>query len=135
MLGRKAENAARLSDEYQERVIQLIGDNSDEPITQLEMNEKASQAFNRSDQRLSDLICELEHYLDPDRKIALQIAQDAWYKFRTKHAEFCADQYRGGSIFPLIYASAADDVTITRIMEIDSQLREMKRLQQGQELL
>jgi uncharacterized protein YecT (DUF1311 family) len=129
MLGRKAESASRLSDEYQQRVIQLMVENSHESMTQGEMNEQAFQAFNRANRRLSSLISEFEQYLDSSRKIELQAVQNAWDSFRTKHAEFCADQYRGGSIAPLIYASAAEDVTITRIMEIDSQLREMKRLQ------
>lgn len=101
MLGRKAENAARLSDEYQKRTLQVIEDGSSGFMTQSEMNEQAFQAFNRADQRLSNLISELEQYLDSDRKIELQDVQNAWDSFRTKHATFCSDQYLGGSIAPL----------------------------------
>jgi hypothetical protein len=52
----------------------------------------------------------------------------AWRDYQLKYAEFVASQYKGGSIHPLIYASALESLTIARIVELETELKRSKDL-------
>ena len=45
-------------------------------------------------------------------------AQAAWLRFRATECQLEASTYKGGSIYPLIYANCEVQVTLTRINEL-----------------
>lgn len=62
--------------------------------------------------------------LDEDEKAQLKEAQTAWLKYRDASCEFVADQYKGGSIRPLIEATCLGDMTKRRTTELKTQIKE-----------
>ena len=96
--------------------------------TQAEMNEYAINSFKRVEEKLDFIIKKLKQYLDKERILLLEEAQEVWLKFREKHADFVASQYKGGSIQPLIYYSELERLTIERIASLQSELEELENL-------
>jgi uncharacterized protein YecT (DUF1311 family) len=127
LLGR-AEVAAKVALEYEHRAVEEIESGADHGLTQTELNIRANEAAQRADVKLKMLISELESFMRPEELAALHEAQAAWENYRQKHVEFCGEQYRGGSIRPMIHGIAFESVTINRIVELDSELQERKRL-------
>lgn len=82
--------------------------------TQLEMNEESYKAFRKADVALNVAYKRLLGELDAEGKKNLQEAQRAWIKFRDAECESAADDYRGGSIRPLIYNTCAEALTVER---------------------
>lgn len=62
--------------------------------------------------------------LDEEEKAQLKEAQTAWLKYRDKNCEFVGDQYKGGSIRPLIQASRLADMTKKRTTELKTQIKD-----------
>ena len=129
LLGR-AEGAAKVALEYEHRAIEEIELGADHGLTQTEMNIRANEAARRADEKLKRLIGELESFMGQEEVAALREAQSAWDNYRQKHVEFCGEQYRGGSIRPMIHGIAFESVTINRTIELDSELQELKRLRE-----
>lgn len=127
LLGR-AEEAAKVAIEYEHRAVEAIELGADRGLTQTEMNIRAGEAAHRADDRLKRIVAELEELLGREEVAALREAQMAWERYREKHVAFCGEQYRGGSSRPMIHGIAFESVTISRIVEIDSELQELKRL-------
>jgi uncharacterized protein YecT (DUF1311 family) len=55
-------------------------------------------------------------------------AQRAWREYQTENALFFASRYKGGSIQPLIHASALEGAAISRIVELEAELTDLKNL-------
>ncbi len=127
LLGR-AEGAAKVALEYEHRAVEEIELGADHGLTQTDMNIRANEAAHRADEKLKRLIAELETFMGPEEIAALREAQSAWENYRQKHVEFSGEQYRGGSIRPMIHGISYESVTINRIVELDSELQELKRL-------
>lgn len=127
LLGR-AEGAAKVALEYEHRAVQEIELVTNHGQTQTDMNIRANEAARRADEKLKRLIPEFETFMGPEELTALREAQSAWENYRQKHVEFCGEQYRGGSIRPMIHGIAFESVTINRIVELESELQELKRL-------
>lgn len=66
------------------------------------------------------LLCRMSSKLDETNA--------AWRNYQKNHADFLASRYEGGSIQPLIYASALESVTIARIVELEAELKELRNL-------
>jgi uncharacterized protein YecT (DUF1311 family) len=62
--------------------------------------------------------------LDDDEKAQLKNAENAWLKYRDTNCEFVADQYKGGSIRPMIAAICLADVTNNRTAELKNQIKD-----------
>ena len=56
--------------------------------------------------------------LDDAEKTQLKNVETAWLKYRDANCEFVADQYKGGTIRPMIYALCMGDVTKNRTTEL-----------------
>ena len=94
------------------------------PLSQFEMNQCAGKAFRAADAAMNQVYRRLVSMLDEDEKAQLKEAQTAWLKYRDINCEFVADQYKGGSIRPLIEATCLGDMTKRRTTELKTQIKE-----------
>lgn len=92
--------------------------------SQLEMNQCASNTYKAADGELNQAYRKLVAMLDTEEKVQLKVAQTAWLKYRDAHCQFVGDQYKGGSIRPMIYAFCLADVTRNRTTELKGQIED-----------
>lgn len=99
--------------------------NCNEPVTQVEMNACAWQAYQMADGDLNaDYKRAMAHLQKADEAylplgavlgtIMLRDAQRAWITFRDKNCEVETLAYRGGSIVPLIHTTCLEGMTRAR---------------------
>lgn len=121
----RANSAKTLAAAYQEQAVQIYTIDHSEHITQADMNRNAAASFQRAEERLGALVEDLRQHLSGGSLDAFENSQQAWLRYRESSADFQASQYDGGSIQPLIHASALESVTISRIVELESLLKEL----------
>jgi uncharacterized protein YecT (DUF1311 family) len=92
--------------------------------TQAEMNICAGKEYKAADASLNRVYQQLVAMLEPEEKSQLKEAQTAWIKYRDTNCEFVADQYKGGSIRPMIYGLCLADVTRNRTSELKAQIED-----------
>ena len=92
--------------------------------TQAEMNICAGQEYKTADAALNRVYQQLVAKLEPEEKSQLKEAQTAWIKYRDTNCEFVADQYKGGSMRPMIYGLCLADVTRNRTSELKAQIKD-----------
>src|SRR5688572_7352263 len=92
--------------------------------SQLEMNQCAGNAYKAADGELNQVYRKLVAMLDAEEKVQLKGVQTAWLKYRDAHCEFVGDQYKGGSIRPMIHAFCLADVTKNRTTELKGQIED-----------
>ena len=95
--------------------------------TQAEMNICAGKEYKAADVTLNRVYQQLVAMLEPEEKSQLKEAQTAWIKYRDAHCDFVADQYKGGSMRPMIHAICLADVTSNRTTELKNQIKERKQ--------
>jgi len=94
--------------------------------SQAEMNMCWGNEYKKADAQLNKTYQELTAMLDDEDKAELKTAETAWLKYRDAHCQFVSDQYRGGSIRPMIEAICLADVTGNRTTELKNQIKERK---------
>jgi len=124
----KAQSAKTLADAYEDQALEIYAVDSSSHMTQAEMNQHAANSFYRADQRLREMIDSLRELLDTPMRNSFDQSQEAWLNYRQSSAEFQSAQYEGGSIQPLIHASALESATISRIVELEPMLRELRNI-------
>jgi uncharacterized protein YecT (DUF1311 family) len=92
--------------------------------TQAEMNICAGQEYKTADAALNRVYQQLVAKLEPEEKAQLKDAQTAWIKYRDANCEFVADQYKGGSMRPMIHGLCLADVTRNRTTELKAQIKD-----------
>jgi uncharacterized protein YecT (DUF1311 family) len=92
--------------------------------SQAEMNICAGNEYKKADTKLNQTYQQLAAMLDDDEKAQLKNAENAWLKYRDTNCEFVADQYKGGSIRPMIAAMCLADVTSNRTTELKNQIKD-----------
>ena len=92
--------------------------------SQTEMNICWGKEYKAADAQLNAAFREFVSKLNPEETAQLKTAQLAWIKFRDANCEFVADQYKGGSIRPMIAAMCLADVTSTRARELKAHMNE-----------
>lgn len=92
--------------------------------TQAEMNICAGKEYKTADAALNRVYQQLVAKLEPEEKVQLKGVQIAWLKYRDTNCEFVADQYKGGSIRPMIYGLCMADVTRNRTSELKAQIED-----------
>jgi uncharacterized protein YecT (DUF1311 family) len=92
--------------------------------TQVEMNECAAREYKAADAALNRVYQQLVTKQEAEDKAALKVAQTAWLKYRDTNCAFVADQYKGGTIRPMIYALCLADMTRNRTAEIGLQIED-----------
>jgi uncharacterized protein YecT (DUF1311 family) len=123
----RSEVAKELGESYAQQAEEIRRIEFSKAITQSEINILASQAYQRSENKLESTIAELKEYYSPNEIARFDKANEAWRDYQLKYAEFVASQYKGGSIQPLIYASALESLTIARIVELEAELKQVKK--------
>ncbi|NLS60346.1 DUF1311 domain-containing protein, partial [Vibrio aestuarianus subsp. francensis] len=92
---------------------------------QTEMNQMASDSYNRSLVKMNEVYAQLMSKLDSDRTEAYGSAQVKWNEYIEAHARSVADMYKGGSIYPLIYYSELETLVFERTARLQSELDEL----------
>jgi uncharacterized protein YecT (DUF1311 family) len=95
-----------------------------DPQTQSEMTQCAAADYKAADVALNQVYQKLVAKLDTDEKAQLKEVQTAWIKYRDTNCAFVADQYKGGTMRPMIYAGCLADVTTKRTSELRDQIEE-----------
>jgi uncharacterized protein YecT (DUF1311 family) len=94
--------------------------------TQAELNQCASQAFQKADAELNKLYRQLMKDAGTGEKAKLRAAQLAWLKFRDAHCEYEAFGNTGGSIYPMVYGFCLEEVTRERVKQFRDTLKEIE---------
>ena len=90
------------------------------PVTQLDMNMCASDAYKQSDKRLNDLYNKkIQTLLSASTKKQFKAAQKSWLSFRDKSCEYEASPWEGGSGQPMIRLECLKKFTDQRIKDIE----------------
>ena len=92
--------------------------------SQAEMNDCWGKEYKAADAQLNQVYRQLVSMLDDDEKSQLKEVETAWLKYRDANCDFVADQYKGGTIRPMIYAMCLGDVTKSRTAEIRNQIKD-----------
>ncbi len=92
--------------------------------SQAEMNICWGKEYKAADAKLNKTYQDFMSKLDESEKAQLKNAQLAWLKYRDTNCEFVADQYKGGSMRPMIAAICLADVTNARVNELKSQIKD-----------
>lgn len=128
LMGR-AEIAKELSVTYAQEARQLRDIEMNGAMTQAELNIIADAAYRKARQKLDTVIAEMKEFYSPEESSRFEGSNSAWRSYQQSHAEFLASRYEGGSIQPLIRASALEAVTVARIVELEAELKLMKDTQ------
>lgn len=122
LMGR-SEIAKQLSESFASEAMRVGNMLQSGATTQTEMNQAASRSLQITEIKLEHVISELHKYFDPAQTQAFEVVQEKWRSFQKINAEFAAAQYEGGSIAPLVYATAMESAAITRLVELESELQ------------
>jgi len=125
LMGR-ANVARELSITYENEAKQVREIELNGSMSQTEMNIASAQAYRKAEKRLDTVIEQIKEFLSPDECARLNSTNEAWQMYQQKHADFLASRYEGGSIQPLIHASALETVTIARLVELEAELNFMR---------
>jgi len=95
--------------------------------SQAEMNMCWGKEYKAADAQLNKTYQEFMTKLDESEKAQLRNAQLAWLKYRDTNCEFVADQYKGGTMRPMIAAICLAEVTNARVNELKSQIKDREQ--------
>ena len=109
-------------------VVTLAQDKKKDPCadaqSQADMNMCWGKEYKAADAKLNKTYQEFMSKLDESEKVQLKNAQLAWLKYRDANCEFVAEQYKGGTMRPMIAAICLADVTNARVNELTSQIKD-----------
>jgi uncharacterized protein YecT (DUF1311 family) len=91
---------------------------------QQEMNREAELRAARADKKLNLVYKKLLPTMDEDGQKLLRESQRAWVVFRDAEAALAADQARGGSMAPMLFAGTLARLSEARAKELESYLAE-----------
>ena len=92
--------------------------------SQAEMTICWGNQYKAADAKLNQVYRQFTAKLDDEEKTQLKSAQTAWLKYRDTNCEFVADQYKGGTMRPMMAAICLADVTDNRTRELTAQMKE-----------
>ena len=92
--------------------------------TQTDMNICWGNEYKKADAALNKTYQQLVAMLGDEEKVQLKNVETAWLKYRDANCEFVGDQYKGGSIRPMIVAICLADVTNNRTTELKNQIKD-----------
>jgi uncharacterized protein YecT (DUF1311 family) len=92
--------------------------------TQADMNICWGKEYKAADATLNQVYGQLMRKLDEADKAQLKQVEAAWLKYRDANCEFVGDQYKGGSIRPMIVAMCLADTTGNRTVELRNQIKD-----------
>lgn len=92
--------------------------------TQADMNICWGKEYKAADATLNQVYGQLMRKLDEAEKTQLKQVEAAWLKYRDANCEFVGDQYKGGSMRPMIVAICLADTTRNRTVELRNQIKD-----------
>jgi uncharacterized protein YecT (DUF1311 family) len=92
--------------------------------SQAEMNDCAGREYKKADADLNQVYQKLVTMLDADEKAQLKAVEMTWITYRDANCDFVADQYKGGSMRPMILGFCLADMTHNRTNELKDQIKE-----------
>lgn len=125
----KAQAVEKHTHEMEQAARPLLEKPMGEFLSQAEMNIRASNNLDIAKLKMTHVVNELKLLLDEPDKSALLSAQTAWESYCVEQAEASAIAYRGGSIYPLIYLSELEKLTVDRTARLQADLDELRRLE------
>ncbi len=94
---------------------------------QEQMTQQAEADYEKADADLKAVYSQvLAAMKDTTGRHKLEVAENAWAKYRDAQAELDADAARGGSLQPQIYALSEDATTRTRTAQLKELLKELQ---------
>ena len=106
----------------------LVQNSDAEDLTQLELNQRASEKFEKAKLKLQEVIAGIDSRVGDRESQALMNSQRAWENYSVDQAQAAASSYEGGSIYNLIYLSELESLTIERTARLQAELDELIRL-------
>ena len=94
------------------------------PQSQAEMTMCAGKKYKDADAVLNQVYRQLVARLDDEEKEQLRQAQTAWLKYRDANCDFVADQFKGGTMRPMVAAMCLADMTQNRTTELRTQIKD-----------
>ena len=95
--------------------------------TQADMNICWGKEYKAADATLNQVYGQLMRKLEEADKAQLKQVETAWLKYRDANCEFVADQYKGGTIRPMIEAMCLADTTRNRTTELRNQIKDREQ--------
>ena len=95
--------------------------------SQAEMNMCWGKEYKAANAKLNKIYQDFMSKLDESEKVQLKNAQLAWLKYRDANCDFVADQYKGGTMRPMIAAMCLAEVTNARVNELKSQIKDREQ--------
>ena len=95
-----------------------------EAQTQADMTICWGNQYKAADATLNQVYRQLMGKLDDEEKNQLKAVESAWLKYRDANCEFVGDQYKGGTMRPMIEAICLADVTKNRTTELRTQIED-----------
>ena len=92
--------------------------------SQAEMNMCWGKEYKAADARLNEAYRRFISKLNDEEKAQLKKAQLAWIMYRDANCDFVADQYKGGTMRPMIAAICLAETTNNRTTELEAQVKE-----------
>lgn len=93
-------------------------------MSQPEMTQCARKEYQKADTELNKAYSQLLAILDDDEKLQLKEVQNNWIKYRDSNCSFVADQFKGGTMRPMVYAFCLADLTSERTAHLINQMKE-----------
>jgi len=121
LLGR-AKAAARISIDYERQAEAIATSLQQDNLTQSDMNQLAVRALHLAEGELDTVIDQISSHLSGPEIETFLHSHNSWLEYRDSYAQFVADKYSGGSIQPLVHASALEAATAARISELKLEL-------------
>ncbi len=91
------------------------------------MNDCSGKEYKAADATLNQVYRQLVSKLDDEEKAQLKEVESAWLKYRDANCNFVADQYKGGTIRPMIDAMCLAEMTKNRTAELRMQIKDRDR--------
>ena len=95
--------------------------------SQADMTDCWGREYKAADATLNQVYRQLVAKLDDEEKAQLKEVETAWLKYRDANCDFVADQYKGGTMRPMVYAICLGDMTRNRTTELRSQIKDRDR--------
>jgi len=92
--------------------------------TQADMNICWGKEYKAADATLNQVYGQLMRKLEEADKTQLKQVEAAWLKYRDANCDFVGDQYKGGSMRPMIVAMCLADTTRNRTVELRNQIKD-----------
>jgi uncharacterized protein YecT (DUF1311 family) len=106
----------------------LIEQDESDDLTQLELNERAGARLEKAKEKMQRAIAGIDSRVGDFESQSLMNSQMEWERYSVSQAEAAASSYKGGSIYPLIYASELESLTNERTARLQAELDELIRL-------